>query len=141
MTAKEYLQQLHKIDIIIQQKMQERSELQKMSVSIGSFDYTRERVQTSPSNDAPYAKTVDKIVAIEAEIDDMVTLFADQKHRMINQIQSLQNDKYIDILYKYYVENKRLEQIAAEMNYTYQYIRELHRFALQEFETTYTNLH
>ena len=141
MTAKEYLQQLHKLDIIIQQKLQERSDLQKMSVSIGSFDYTRERVQTSPSNDATFVKTVDKIVAIETEIDNMINHFVDQKHKMINQIQGLQNDKYMDVLYKYYVENKRLEQIAVEMNYTYQYVRELHGLSLQEFETTYTNLH
>ena len=78
MTAKEYLQQLHKLDIIIQQKLQERSDLQKMSVSIGSFDYTRERVQTSPSNDATFVKTVDKIVAIETEIDNMINHFVDQ---------------------------------------------------------------
>ena len=58
----------------------------------------------------------------------------------INQIQALQNPKHIDILYKHYVEFKRLEIVAVEMNFTYQYIVELHGTALKEFQLTHENL-
>lgn len=62
------------------------------------------------------------------------------KHKIINQIQSLKNSKYIEILYKHYVEFKRLEVVAVEMNFTYQYVVELHGYALKDFQTTYENL-
>jgi len=32
-----------------------------------------------------------------------------------------------------YVEYKKLEEIAVDLNFTYQYVRELHGHALQEF--------
>lgn len=56
------------------------------------------------------------------------------KHTIINQIQALNDTKYVQVLYKRYVEYKRLEQIACEMSYTYQYIKELQKRGLQEFE-------
>jgi len=39
-----------------------------------------------------------------------------------------------------YVEFKKFEIVAIEMNFTYQYIVELHGYALQDFERTYENL-
>ena len=47
---------------------------------------------------------------------------------------------HIKLLYLKYVKAQKLEQIADEMNYTYQYVREMHRAALKEFSQTYTNL-
>jgi hypothetical protein len=47
---------------------------------------------------------------------------------------------HVRILFKKYVEFKRLEVIAVEMNYTYQYTKELHGYALADFQRTYTNL-
>ena len=40
MTAKEYLQQLHKADVIINQRIQEKADLRARLSSIGSFDYS-----------------------------------------------------------------------------------------------------
>jgi len=53
LTAKEYLQILRRLDTVINQKIKEKGDLRTMSTSIGSFDYAKDRVQTSPSKDAP----------------------------------------------------------------------------------------
>ncbi len=45
MTAKEYLRQLHKADVIINQRIQEKTDLRAKFSSIGSFDYSKERVR------------------------------------------------------------------------------------------------
>ena len=138
--AKEYLQRLQRLDTMINQKIQELSDLRATSKQIGGMDYSKNRVQTNACGDAPFTDTVLRIIELEHEINREIDAFVDEKHRIINQIQSLQNSKYIDILYQRYVKFKRLEQIAIDMNYTYQYARELHGRALQEFENTYTNL-
>jgi len=141
MRAKEYLQQLQRLDTVINQKIEELDELRAMSLSTGCIDYSKERVQTSLSLDAPFVRTIHRIIDLEEEINAEINKFIGKKHLIINQIQSLQNADYISLLYKRYVEYKRFEQIAVEMNFTYQYVRELHGRSLREFESTYTNLH
>ena len=49
MRAKEYLQQLRRLDTVIDQKIKELDDLKVKSTCIGGFDYSKERVQTSPS--------------------------------------------------------------------------------------------
>ncbi len=133
MTAKEYLQQLHRADVIINQRIQEKADLQLRLSSVGGFDYTKERVQTSLSVGARYEREVVKILELENEIDCLIDNYVDLKHKIIGEIHELQNSKYIEILYKRYVEEKRLEEVAVEMNYTFQYVILLHGYALKEF--------
>ena len=140
MKAKEYLRQLQRLDTIINQKIREAEELRAKSVGVGSVDCSSERVQTSPSGESSFSKLLDKIIDLEAEINAEIDAFHHQKHEIINQIQSLKNSKHIEILYRHYVEFKRLEVIAVEMNFTYQYVVEMHGSALKEFQRTYENL-
>lgn len=140
MKAKEYLQQLQRLDTMINQKIKELGDLRLMSQSVCGIDYSKERVQSSPSGDAPFVKPVLRMIELEQEINAEIDRFVDEKHEIINQIQALQNPKHIDILYKHYVEFKRLEIVAVEMNFTYQYIVELHGTALKEFQLTHENL-
>lgn len=140
MKAKEYLQQLQRLDTMINQKIKELGDLRLMSQSVGGIDYSKERVQSSPSGDAPFVKPVLRMIELEQEINAEIDRFVDKKHEIINQIQALQNQKHIDILYKHYAEFKRLEIVAVEMNFTYQYIVELHGTALKEFQLTHENL-
>lgn len=140
MKAKEYLQQLQQLDTVINQKIKEVHDLRLQAQSGGGFDYSKERVQSSPSGDAPFVKPICRIIDLEAEINAEIDRYVDEKHRIINQIQGLKNSKYIEILYKHYVEFKRLEVVAVEMNFTYQYVVELHGYALKDFQTTYENL-
>jgi hypothetical protein len=140
MKAKEYLQQLQRLDTMINQKIKELGNLRLMSQSVGGIDYSKERVQSSPSGDAPFVEPVLRMIELEQEINAEIDRFVYEKHEIINQIQALQNQKHIDILYKHYVEFKRLEIVAVEMNFTYQYIVELHGTALKEFQLTHENL-
>lgn len=138
MKAKEYLKQIEKLDKCIEQKQIEYDELRLRSTSSGGIQYG-ERVQTSPTGDSLERKVVN-YVQLEEDINAMIDNFVDTKHKIIDEIQGLSNVNHIDVLFKKYVQYKTLEQIAVEMGYTYQYVRELHGYALQEFSKTYTNL-
>lgn len=137
MNAKEYLTQLQRLDAVINQKIMELGDLRAMSISTNSVDYSDERVQTSRSNEAPFVKIVSRIVDLDAEINREIDNFVDEKHKIINQIQGLKNTDHISLLYKRYVEFKKFEIIAVEMNFTYQYVLNMHSCALKEFEKTY----
>lgn len=137
MKAKEYLQRLKRLDTVINQKIKELEELRTMSTSVGGVDYSKERVQTSPSGDAPFTKIIYRMIDLDEEINREIDNYVDEKHRIINQIQGLKNSDYISLLFKRYVEFKKFETIAVEMNFTYQYVLNMHGYALKEFEKTY----
>lgn len=137
-SPKEYLRQIRLFDICIRQKEAElaamRSELENMSAAV-----TGERVQTSVND--KMSEKVSHIVDLEAMIIQDKEKFLRMKDRIINEIQSLDNSVYVDILYKRYVEYKQLEEIAVEMNYSYRQVLRLHGFALQEFKRWHTMSH
>ena len=134
MNAREYLEQLQKMDIAINQNIAWLYELKNIRKELKGVNYTSQKVKTSKSNRADFEKTLLIIMDMEQNINDSIDKFVDQKNEIIKQIQSLDNHKYVQVLYKKYVEYKRLEEIAIEMYYSYQYIKEIHKKALKEFK-------
>lgn len=139
MSAKEYLQQLRRFDTVINQKIKELEGLRSTIYGVGSIDYSKERVQTSQSVNAPFVKAADRIADLEAEINREIDKFTDEKHKIVNQIQGLHNVNHVKILFKRYVEFKNFKTIAAEMNFSCDHIRHLHINALQDFEDKILN--
>lgn len=139
MNAKEYLSDIETLKTKIDQKKNQLLELAMTRGDIGSFDYSKERVQAS-TNGNQVEKAVIKLLMLELKIRDDIIEFEARKDKVIRELHGLKNNNHIMLLYKKYVEFKTLETIAHEMHYTYQYTRELHGYALQEFESTYTNL-
>ncbi len=140
MWAKEYLQQLQRLDTVINQKIAELEDLRLKAESVGSIDYAKDKVQTSSAGDAPFVNMVGRIADLEAQIRDEIDMYINDKHKIINQIQDLVNSAYVQVLYKRYVEFKNFALIADEMNFTYQYVLGLHQKALQEFQTMHINI-
>lgn len=121
-------------EIKIEQKEEELERLKSSLESI-STGTDSERVQTTPrdkvSEDVP--QMVDLKREIESDIKELLIL----KNKIINEIQSMDNPVYINILYKRYVQYKSLEEIAVEMSYVYVHTRRLHGLALQAFRARY----
>ncbi|MCD8208503.1 MAG: hypothetical protein LUD72_11240 [Bacteroidales bacterium] len=140
MTAKEYLGQLRQLDIKINQKLHELDELQEKAAAIGSLDYAKDRIQTSPPPEAPFSKTIEKIADMSIEINREVDAFVDLQREIIGKIQGLEDPRYIDVLYKRYVEYKNWRTIAEEMDYHEKHAYRLHGEAINVFEICYPML-
>ena len=112
MTAKEYLSRIKFLDTVISHK---RKELNALHIN------SRNKQELNEAN------------SLEYEIKTELSSYYEEKRSIVNQINSLGNFKYAEILYKRYVEFKSLGDIAVEMNYTYQYIVELHGKAIKAF--------
>ena len=139
MTAKEYLRQLKRLEIKIDQRRQERDRLLSDAMGNGSPRLSRDRVQTSVSGDTMGEKLVE-CADIQTEIDALIKKLVADRHRIIGEIHLLTDARYIQILYLHYVEGKRLEDVAETMvktngePYSYDHIASLHGMALQEFD-------
>lgn len=133
MTAKEYLQQIRKSDIKINQLIKEVGDLRKSIVFISGIDYSRDRVQSSPDSSTGAMKTIERWYDLEHEIERRIDAYVDLKDRIIKQIHGLSKAEYCEILYMRYVQYMKLEEIAVAMNYSYNRIKHLHGTALQIF--------
>lgn len=140
MTAKEYLERIQLRDEQINQKLNELEDLQRRRTVISAVDYSKEKSSGSQRREAPFERVSDKITDLTAEINREIDFFVTEKHEIINQIQGLDDCRFVKVLYKRYVEYKNFKVIADEMGYAYQYAIELHVDALKDFENSYKNI-
>ena len=133
-TPKEYLRQLRTAEIKIEQKEEELERLKSSLESI-STGTDSERVQTTPRD--RLSEEITRIVDLEKEINSDLGAMLMLRNKIINEIQSMDNPVYKNILYKRYVQYKSLEEIAVEMSYSYTRLRHLHGRALQGFKKKY----
>ena len=139
-SAKEYLKQLERLNEMIDQKVKQADELREMAMGGGmGVRYDKDRVMSSPSQDGSVDKII-RYVDLEKEVNVDIDRYVDLKNQIINQIQGIKNQAHMKLLFKRYVEFKRLEVISVEMNYTYEHTRRLHGYALLDFERTYKEL-
>lgn len=135
MTTKEYLGQISRLNRMINNKLTEIAQLKDMAVSI-SAPQSGERVQTTPNFDK-IGKKYAKIDEMERKIDGMVDELVDKKEKIIQQIDSMEDENTYNILFARYIEKKTFEVIATEMKYSWRQVVRLHGTALKQFEKKY----
>lgn len=135
MTTKEYLGQISRLNRMINNKLTEIAQLKDMAVSI-SAPQSGERVQTTPNFDKIGTKYA-KIDEMERKIDGMVDELVDKKEKIIQQIESMEDENTYNILFARYIEKKTFEVIATEMKYSWRQVVRLHGTALKQFEKKY----
>ena len=136
MRAKDYLGQIKKLDMRIGQRITELQQMRdRLSVMTG-IDYSRDKIQATPSSGN---KQIEELVDFENGILQMINEETKLKHRIIAEIQILDNALYADILFRRYVECLSFERIACDMGYAYNYVCTVHGNALKAFEDKVLN--
>lgn len=132
MDTKQYLQQIERLDKMIQNKLSEIYQLKTMACSV-TVSNDSERVQTSSDKDR-LGSTVAKIVDLEKETDRLVDSFIDLKKETMLIIRMIKSERHREILFKKYLEQKSLYEIAEELGITDRGCKKAHKRALEEFE-------
>ena len=135
MDTKQYLSQIERLDKMIQNKLSEIYQLKTMACSV-TVSNEKERVQTSSDKDR-LGSTVAKIVDLEKETDRLVDSFVEKRKRIVEQIDSIDNIDYYNVLSMRYVSRDTFESIAEKTNWSIRKVFSLHGKALLEFETRY----
>lgn len=131
MTTKQYLSQINRLELQINNKLEEINRLRSLSDGVGSIS-DGEKVQSSGSKDK-MSVIVSKIVDMEREVDKMI----DKRCLIIEQIDKMGNSAYYDILTQIYVLQKDLKVIAYDKKRSYRQIQRLRDNAVEEFEQLY----
>lgn len=135
MTTKDYLNQIGRLNRMINNKIVEIAQLKELACSISAIQ-TGERVQTTPNYDkigTAYAKIDD----MERKLDKLIDTYVDKKNHIISQIDGVEDEMLYNILFARYIERKTFEKIATELEYSWRQIIRLHGKALKQFENQY----
>jgi len=141
MNAKDYLKQLKKLDVMIQDMEEQLEFLHEQASSAGAIRYDKEKIQMTQVS-SKLEELVLSYIELENEIKKERLTFQLKKQKIIHEIHEIDDieGKYISVLYKRYVEYKSYELIAVEMNYSFDYVKELHRDALERFHRKHPTL-
>lgn len=134
MTAKQYLRQLSRLRRHIEKLTEEieerRTRLESTTMPLG------EKVQSSPTGDR-FADMVAALADKDRTRTELVFAYEFQRDQIVDEILGLGVDIYEDLLFRRYVQEETLEQIAVAMHYSYDRVRHLHGEALQFFTRKY----
>ncbi len=131
MTAKEYLRQIEHLENEAAHLCFELEAAESTVDRICAIRYDKVRVQngTRP-HEAEFEKQIDRVLELRDAVVSKIAQVDFKRHEIISVLNSLPNVNYSRLLFKIYVEHKSLVQCAEELNYSYDYMVELHRKAL-----------
>jgi len=121
MKAEVFLEQLNKLNKLIENKIIERQQWKSIAMGTGQGTDS-ERVQSSGSPQK-MADAIARYVDIEKEIDAAIDKYIDKRNHIISVIEQLPVTEY-DILHKIYVQNIPLDDVAVAFDKSKSWVRQ-----------------
>ena len=131
--AKEYFAQIRKTDRLIQRLTDTVNTLHSSLIS-QNYKLKPDKVQTSGVKDT-LGETIVKIVALEEDINTRIDELVTMKKEAFNMISKIPDLDQQNVLIGRYIQLKKWEDLAAEFDYTTQWLFEIHGKALLSFTT------
>lgn len=130
MTIKEQLQELRRLNAYIDSLIKE---LEGYSDTLAAVDYSDAKIQSSASGDLS-----DVIVRKEefaVQINDEIDRYVDKKRELKEIVKKVLYGKQLAVInYRYFCRDYTWEQIAEELDCSYQNVHMLHRRALKNLK-------
>lgn len=130
MTTKEYLLQVTLLDKKIDANL-EMLAIQKSKLTRVTNKLDENKVQSSGG--VNFDETLASVIDLETKITKEIDAYINLKAKISSEINAMRDNTLSLILFKRYVLNKTLSEIAKELNYSYDHVRHLHGQALMEF--------
>ena len=127
--TKEELKEIRFLDERINSKLRQLEELKAMKGAVCGIDYSRDKIQTSPSNSQE--DLIIKITDLELEINKDIDKLVDMKNKAREEINRL-SGVHGAILELRYIECKDWDEISYRLNFSEREIYRKHREALKK---------
>lgn len=119
--------------INLQDRLEELRE-KKKNVNRLTASYSGEKVCSSRAVEDSTAERLVVLLDNTKQVEELLKLLWIELEDIENSIFKLQDPNYQCILYKKYIRNEKLEEIAEELHYDYKYLCRLHGYALKEWD-------
>ena len=131
MKVKQYLMQAIVIRDMIKRTEDQIAEIRTKMEGVGSTRYDKLNVQSSPVD--MMASYMDKLTKVEKREQRLLVNYYETYEKIQRQIDELDRPLYRQILSLRYLDGMSLFEISKTLHYTYEYVRNLHGYALLEF--------
>ena len=126
--AQEYLEQVDKLNAMIQNKMAEAKQWRDVALGV-TTNTEGERVQSSGSQQK-MADAINRVIDLQAEINGLIDKLIDLKQEIIKTIELLNATEY-DVLHKRYIQGMTFDEIGAAKHKSKSWATTVHGRALQ----------
>jgi len=132
MDAKEYLTQIRKISMQINEKSEEIAKL-KAQIEGGSISYEKDGTTSGHTDTERNAHMIMRLTELKDEINHQVDMLILAKQRAMALIDMVPDANQMTVLYERYIHLRSWEKISEKLNYSLHYIYRIHNLALDEF--------
>lgn len=139
MTTREYLNQINKINFMIETKVEDEVRLRALATKI-TVPMDGERVKSSPDPDK-MTKVVAKIIELDDEIKAAVEDLIVKRKIVYSQIDSIENPDYHKFLTYKYTQSLQAKEIADKMHLSKSAVFIIQADALKDFEEKFGHLY
>ena len=129
MKPKEYFGQAYRLDQRINSKLEQVTSLNELATKCTSTLTGMPR--GSKHSASTMAEAIDKIIDLQAEINNDIDQLVDLKREMVKLIKAVDNTEYQTLLELRYLCFKTWEQIAVDMGYNVRHVYRIHDEAVE----------
>jgi len=131
MQTKTYLKQAYRLNELIQSDQQELEDLRLLAGSVPGIDYSKDKVQSSPSGDAGFTNIVMKIIELEAAINNDIERLLALKLEIRETINAVQDNEERLLLKYRYLNFMSWEDVCSYMQVSMRTAHRIHKAALE----------
>ncbi len=131
MTSKEYLEQIGKLEHKIKCMKLRSEEYDRLSMSLPTQDFTRDRVQTTPNLDAPFVKWIMKKAELDKQIENNEKKLKELRAEAVLKIEELDNENYKNVLVLRYLKYMNWDDICCYLFAAKRTVMRWHENALE----------
>ena len=126
MNAKEYLEQVKSLRRMIDCRKHEREYWQNMACSISASDF-EQHYNATRNTSASYVKTIEKVAAIQQEIDERIIDLVNLCERINREIDELPNYNEQLVLRYRYIDEREWKEIGEALHQSVRNIYRIHQ--------------
>ena len=133
MTAKEYLRQIKKLDVLVKNRREEL-EVLKAKAGVQAIKYDSDEFKSVSMDVHKLERLYLNIAEVEDELEKQINEFVLIKKDIMATIETLESSDEIKLIYLRYFRYKKWEEIARIMQYSIKHIHRIHGRALTNIE-------
>ena len=138
MRAIKYLNQIKKLDELINRKVRTSEHWREMAYNI-SVDYKEECINKSHATNAPFEKCIERADELEREVSADTDRLAELKIEVEEKISLIEDEACQDVLRLRYIELMLWEDVIASMDKSRSHVFRKHSKALRQMEQILQN--
>ena len=133
MKAEEWLNQVKKMDQLINAKLAERDRLNELATDISAKPFDGMPHSNTGMVSQKMQNAVINLVMLAQEVDELIDQYIDYKQQVVSILEQLPTKEY-GVLHRYYIRYMTIEQIAEDMGYCVRQVLRIKKKSLKNLE-------